>query len=631
MRALISFLSLTLTFLTATFQPQTPFRSRVDLIRLDVSVVDEAGPPVRDLRPEDFIVKVDGVVRPVSFAKFYGPDAAPRPATPAPLAPQASASFASNVNATPGRVVVIVVDLESMTAGYEKLVLDSASKLVDRLGPGDAAGLLVVPGKSIDLTRDHQQIRQMLSRLRGFRYAGVGRHLITMDEAQAYARNDQMTISQVIERECRRGETVCPPELVAEARAILMEADRRIETLLSALAALNANLQRVEGPKSIVLLSAGLPFRQSQLTYFRELERRSAEAGTSLYVVQLEQPENDASRRTPGGNSLPRSDLMDGLSNVAGFAGGTFLHGVGTAVGAFDRIYTQVVHTYQLGIESTPADGDGKVHKVDVQVRRPRTVARAGRDRFIWTPATTLTTAADVLEQPTDLAETPMAAAAYCARGDEASTLKVVVLVELLGGIAANTTPAPGYALVITKDDQTVFNTADPLTVDAAGAARSVVGIQLAPGRYRLRAAAVDDRGRSGSVELPLTVGLRTAGALQFSDLIVGETSEQFAPRTHVSAGTTIRAIVELYTTDPAQFEGVTVNLEMRPPGEDAAVARAQAVVSKSNLERRQIADGELPPANEPGSYVVSAVVHQNQKLIGRVSRAVTVRPKAGQ
>ena len=116
-----------------------------------------------------------GAVRPVSFARFYGPGDVSRPAAPAPAPPQASTSFASNVNTTPGRVVVIVIDLESMTAGYEKLVLDSASKLVDRLGPADAAGLLVVPGKSVDLTRDRQQIRQVLSQLRGFRSAGVGR------------------------------------------------------------------------------------------------------------------------------------------------------------------------------------------------------------------------------------------------------------------------------------------------------------------------------------------------------------------------------------------------------------------------------------------------------------------------
>ena len=205
---------------STAFQTQPQFRSGVDLIRLDVSVVDEAGNPVRDLRADDFIVKVDGAVRPVSFARFYGPGDMSRPGAPAPAPPQASTSFASNVNTTPGRVVVIVIDLESMMAGYEKLVLDSASKLVDRLGPGDAAGLLVVPGKSVDLTRDRQQIRQVLSQLRGFRSAGVGRHLITIDEAEAFARRDQLTIDQVVERECRRGETVCPPELEREARHV---------------------------------------------------------------------------------------------------------------------------------------------------------------------------------------------------------------------------------------------------------------------------------------------------------------------------------------------------------------------------------------------------------------------------
>ena len=84
-----------------------------------------------------------------------------------------------------------------------------------------------------------------------------------------------------------------------------------------------------------------------------------------------------------------------------------------------------------------------------------------------------------------------------------------------------------------------------------------------------------------------------------------------------------------MYTADPAQFEGVIVNLVMRRSGEEAIVSRAQSVVNKSNLERRQIAGGQLPPANEPGSYLVSAVVHQGQKLIGRVSRAVIVRARS--
>jgi hypothetical protein len=48
-------------------------------------VVDEAGEPVRELRPEDFIVTVDGAARPVSFARFYGPDAAPTDLAETPM------------------------------------------------------------------------------------------------------------------------------------------------------------------------------------------------------------------------------------------------------------------------------------------------------------------------------------------------------------------------------------------------------------------------------------------------------------------------------------------------------------------------------------------------------------------
>jgi hypothetical protein len=87
LNSLLRFLPLVTALGSAAFQTQTQFRSGVDLIRLDVSVVDEAVNPVRDLRADDFIVKVDGAVRPVSFARFYGPDDVSRPGAPAPAPP----------------------------------------------------------------------------------------------------------------------------------------------------------------------------------------------------------------------------------------------------------------------------------------------------------------------------------------------------------------------------------------------------------------------------------------------------------------------------------------------------------------------------------------------------------------
>ena len=59
------------------------FRGGVDLIAIDVSAVDSKGRPVEDLKPGDFVVKVDGKVRPTVSAELIkverGKPAATRP------------------------------------------------------------------------------------------------------------------------------------------------------------------------------------------------------------------------------------------------------------------------------------------------------------------------------------------------------------------------------------------------------------------------------------------------------------------------------------------------------------------------------------------------------------------------
>lgn len=108
-------------------QTQTTIRSGIDLLRLNVVALDDKGQPVRDLGAADFVVEVDGKPRTVSFAKFYGPDAARAPGAAAAVIP-APASFATNLGAPPGRVILLVVDVESMHPGYEKLILDTGRR-----------------------------------------------------------------------------------------------------------------------------------------------------------------------------------------------------------------------------------------------------------------------------------------------------------------------------------------------------------------------------------------------------------------------------------------------------------------------------------------------------------------------
>ena len=63
--------------------PQQPvFRGGVELVTIDVTVVDKDGKPVPGLKPEDFVVSLQGQPRPVralDFLEFGTPSAAIAP------------------------------------------------------------------------------------------------------------------------------------------------------------------------------------------------------------------------------------------------------------------------------------------------------------------------------------------------------------------------------------------------------------------------------------------------------------------------------------------------------------------------------------------------------------------------
>jgi VWFA-related protein len=603
----------------AALQSQPPFRTGIDLLRLDVSVVDDAGRPVQNLRAEDFEVRVSGQPRKVTTARFFGPDERIRPVSAPP------AAFADNTSTPPGRIVVIVVDLESMNAGYGKLVLDTAGQMIDRLGPSDAAGLVLIPGRGIELTREHARVREGLTRLTGFAPKLFQRHVIAVREAEALQRLDSRVMREVVERECRAYEPECPRELRQEANQILVEAERRTQTLLSALATLNTRMQPLEAPKTIVLLSAGLPVLQESVTHFTNLQKRVAETGTMMYVVQLEQPETDASsQRMAGAGSLPRADLAAGLATIASNTGGRLFNSVGKATGVFERIQQELTSSYQLGVELQPEDADGQPHEIAVQLLRPGLTARTRKEFIVASKPRAPRTPVEALAHPTDFVELPLAVSAYSTRGEEPATLKVIFAIEAM----ADATGLPTYAVSILKDGKPVFETADTTVPGESTRARAVSAAQLSPGVYRFRAAIVDPAGRTGSLDMPLAVGLRQAGALQLSDLFLGTHGDKFVPVSHVSGGAPIVAFLELYTANPAEFEGIDVALELRRAGEDPVLAHGQAKIATTDLERRRVAEGQIQSREQlaAGAYSVSAIVRKGSVPVAKVSRTVVVK-----
>src|SRR5687767_5707991 len=108
-------------------QDQQPprFQSGVEVVTVDVTVVDDDGRPIRDLRPRDFVVEVDGRRRRVITAEWIALTPAPPPAAGGQDAAREATAvpepYSSNETAVPGRFIMLLVDrgnirLEGMTA-----------------------------------------------------------------------------------------------------------------------------------------------------------------------------------------------------------------------------------------------------------------------------------------------------------------------------------------------------------------------------------------------------------------------------------------------------------------------------------------------------------------------------------
>jgi hypothetical protein len=228
-------------------------------------------------------------------------------------------------------------------------------------------------------------------------------------------------------------------------------------------------------------------------------------------------------------------------------------------------------------------------------------------------------TVADVMALPPGLSETPLAIGVYNVRGQDAATLKVVVLLESVTG--ARRSAAPSFAFELTSSGgKPTFQANGKMKVQSDRAAATVAA-QVAAGRYFLRGAIVDAEGRAGSVELPITVGMRQAGEYQFSDLIVGTLADGFTPTSRIGPPSAT-TLLELYTADPARFDGVTVGLELR--NGDQALATGAATLTKASFQQQRNAQGTLKiPDLGPGAYQVIAVVKRNGQPIVHLARTV--------
>src|SRR5262245_50689101 len=151
-------------------QPPT-FRTGVDAVQLDVSVLDKERRPVRGLTASDFTVLEDG--KPREIVAFSAIELPPPPAA----APSGAESVPPDVarNDLPeGRLVVILIDpfLERVMVPGRVTIADppgltalraTATAVVDSLAPGDLAALgHTIYGVPQNFTADRARLKRAI-------------------------------------------------------------------------------------------------------------------------------------------------------------------------------------------------------------------------------------------------------------------------------------------------------------------------------------------------------------------------------------------------------------------------------------------------------------------------------------
>jgi hypothetical protein len=551
---------------------------------------------VFDLRPDEVTVKIDNRSRRIRTLRYVGlsqPD--PAAAVAAPAA-ELAAPFATNALAPATRWVTIVVDHESIRAGSERNAVNAVVRYINLLGPRDRVAYATMPngGMVIDFTSNHQQV---IAALRKF---------------------------------------------VASAPSDPTEQERscRSRLLLNTLSDYLRSLSPLQGPKSIVLVSAGIlnPRRDAPMNappgpceirqiYFQEVSTSASVARAHIYVVQPDDLKMDSARQVFADPTASRFAGADedraGLESLAGVSAGDFTRIVGPDDLTLTNLARNLTGYYIATVDVTRSEQNGAMHKVDVSVARDRVRVRTNPEiQLVRNEGTARNASAkEMIRNGLVYRALPIRATAMASLGNPGSVNILAVLESVEPGVKFDEAV---FGLIDARDRLVAQWTANEREraespVIAAGAG--------APGPYRLRVAAIDSNGRRGATEYEFVAELTDADPLALSHMALGVSREGgFTPKMVFGTDQAAVAYFEIYGRPP-RADSVSVRIEIAAGSDERALTSASARIVTQENDRR-IALGALPiAALSPGEYVVRAIVSVDGRPVGRVTRTLRKSP----
>ena len=604
--------------------PQQPiFRTGVDVVAVDVRVVDGKGQPVKGLRPEDFVITVDGSPRTTvtaAFLEYPVGDASQGGGSVVPPLGAQPVSTNETVR-VPGRSVVLFMDEENIRAGQGKWAADAVARFVDRL-PQDDRVCLVVPKTTTKLlpTTDRAAVKAALSHVIG--------HLAPV------RRNNGMGPAEAFDRHYAKSEK--GPDVVAEQ--IVADVHQRTLGTLRALMTLLDSLRAEPGAKTVVLVSEELPVSDhlEEVAQFnsdlRRLSEAAATARATLYVLQLDRPLVDAagvetaSQEQESSPTRNRDMRTFGLEAAASATGGKRLSASGRPEGALERLALELSGQYLLGMRTEAADGDGKPHDIKVVVKRSGVEVRA-RQTFTYAAEATIADKSGtdavtrVLRAMAVESGIPIAVATYSLiEPGAAAQMRVIITAEIDRGATKDVPLAVGYTITDAAG-RNAGGSVEEATLKPAighpdGALVYLAACLVPPGSYTLRVAAADASSRVGSVVHQFVSRPTELGPIRVGDLVVFDRHPvepgKRRPSVSGTVAETLSGYVEAYVGQVGATLPPDVAARLEVADSAAAPARRSSPMTVQGPEAkgRLLIGGAVETAGLPaGDYVARAVI----------------------
>jgi VWFA-related protein len=553
---------------TLAAQDRQTFRSGVDLIQLDVSVLDRDRRPVRGLTLADFTLLEDGKPqRIVAFNAIDVPEPEPALEAAAPWVREVAPDVRRNTGPD-GRLFTIVMD--DGLIPFEPWMIEHAKAIargvVDRLRPGDLASVIFTASNqhAQDFTDDRALLHRAIDRFRGG-WSGCG----GLTEGQ---------FSSFI--------------------------DGPMNVLFHSMQSLSSAPQR---RKSVIFVSVSLPNLRGDYIK-QEMYRRARFANVSIYPIDPSGSRMEAflmakelaagcepgppPPRAAGNFHLLIRGLLEtaaenrhALNEVAANTGGRAILHNDDGVQAIEKILEENASYYVLGYETSRV-GD-QFRRIEVKVERPGVTVRS---RNMWRPekelkldASPSLRAEHALAQVIPAADIPLRVtlAPFATPGRPGATVAMAIgLTEKSPAsrttekvsVAIGAFTGEGFHRASQRQEATMT------LLPAAGAPVEVdllANVDLRPGRYSIRVGAhsgFSDKG--GSVYADVDVPDFASALLSLSGVVLtASPGPLVAPRDHLakllpivpttrrafSRADAVRAFLRIYQGGRAQLQPVSM------------------------------------------------------------------------